>query len=164
MVASPSDVLKAMPAATIQKIEVITVSPSKYDGEGLTGIINIITSTLSQQGQKSEGGSGDFFNRRFNYVTSTYSALVYAPDSLAESYRLLNTGSVNAGAWDPAVGYQLRFGRLKEGSLNLSYRYAATNNREGNMVTVSGDYNYSDDYTQANRLQTKGGAPRGEEE
>ena len=260
MVASPSDVLKAMPAATIQKIEVITVPPSKYDGEGLTGIINIITlksttdgingslfarynsvfgergsasvnvsegrfsltglvglgrqpmiannmgsqlsnfspaatppastpptstppastsptSVLSQQGQKSEGGnfnngkvdmsyeldssslltaSGDFFNRRFNQVTSTYSALVYALDSLAESYRLLNTGPVNAGAWDASVGYQRRFGHSKEGSLNLSYRYASTLNSQGNTVTPSSGYNYfGSDYTQANHLQTK---------
>jgi outer membrane receptor for ferrienterochelin and colicin len=240
MVASPSDVLKAMPAATIQKIEVITVPPSKYDGEGLTGIINIITlksttdgvngslfarynsvfgerasvslnvsegrlsltgllglgrqptignslgsqltnyspaSVLSQQGQKSEGGNfnngkvdlsyevdssslltagADFFNRRFNQLTSTFSELVYAPDSLAQSYHLQNAGPFNAGALDASVGYQLKYGRSKEGSLNLSYRYASTTNSQGNAVTVSDGYNYSgNDYTQTNHLQTK---------
>jgi len=36
-------ILKSMPASTIEKIEVITIPPSKYDGDGLAGIINIIT-------------------------------------------------------------------------------------------------------------------------
>ena len=240
MVASPSDVLKAMPAATIQKIEVITVPPSKYDGEGLAGIINIITlksttdgvngslfarynsvfgerasaslnlsegrlsgtgllglgrqpmlnnslgsqltnyspaSLLSQQGERAEGGnfnngkvdlsyeldssslltaSGDFFNRRFDQTTSTFSELVYAPDSLAQSYRLLNSGPLNASAWDGGAGYQLKFGQSKEGSLNGTYRYASTTNTQGNTVMASDGYHYSgSDYTQTNRLQTK---------
>jgi len=238
MVASPSDVLKAMPAATIQKIEVITVPPSKFDGEGLAGIINIITlksatdgingslfarynsvfgergsasvnvnegrfsltsllglgrqparntamgseltnyspaSVLSQQGAKSDGGhfnngkadlsyeldssdlltaSGDFFNRRFSQVASTYSTLVYAPDSLAESYKLLNTGPITVGALDASAGYQRKL--LQSGSLNLSYRYASTTNSQANAVTVSDGYNYTgSDYTQANHLQTR---------
>jgi hypothetical protein len=40
---NPSDVFKSMPAANIEKIEVITTPPAKYDSEGLAGIINIIT-------------------------------------------------------------------------------------------------------------------------
>ena len=62
MVASPSDVLKAMPAATIQKIEVITVPPSKFDGEGLAGIINIITLKST-----TDGFNGSLF-ARYNSV------------------------------------------------------------------------------------------------
>ena len=58
MTNSPADVLKSMPAATILKIEVITVPPSKYDAEGLAGIINIITL------EKIENGfSGSIFGR-----------------------------------------------------------------------------------------------------
>jgi hypothetical protein len=58
MVNNPSDVLKAIPAATIKKIEVITVPPSKYDGEGLAGIINIITLEKHE-----EGINGSIFGR-----------------------------------------------------------------------------------------------------
>ena len=64
---SPKDVLKSMPASSIQKIEVITTPPSKYDSEGLAGIINIITTkkidngyngSLSVRGSGPVGGPG----------------------------------------------------------------------------------------------------------
>lgn len=55
----PKEYLKSMPASSVQKIEVITTPPSKYESEGLSGIINIITS------RKLENGYNGNLNARY---------------------------------------------------------------------------------------------------
>jgi hypothetical protein len=61
LASSPKDVLRTMPANTIQKIEVITTPPSKYDSEGLAGIINIITFKTTTNGYNGT------LSTRYNY-------------------------------------------------------------------------------------------------
>lgn len=65
MAKNPSDVLKAMPATNIEKIEVITTPPAKYDAEGLSGIINIITKKNADQGYNGS------INTRYNSIWGT---------------------------------------------------------------------------------------------
>lgn len=45
---NPKEVLKSMPASSIKKIEVITDPGAKYDAEGVTAILNIITQSTLQ--------------------------------------------------------------------------------------------------------------------
>ncbi|MDR1654286.1 MAG: TonB-dependent receptor [Prevotellaceae bacterium] len=45
---NPKDVLKSMPASSIKKIEVITDPGAKYDAEGVTAILNIVTQSALQ--------------------------------------------------------------------------------------------------------------------
>ncbi len=47
---NPKDVLRSMPANTIKNIEVITDPGARYDAEGVSGILNIITVDNSQMG------------------------------------------------------------------------------------------------------------------
>lgn len=79
---SPKDVLRSMPASSIQKIEVITTPPAKYDSEGLAGIINIITTkkidngyngnlNLRQSGPVGGPGLGTFFTVKQNKLGIT---------------------------------------------------------------------------------------------
>jgi outer membrane receptor protein involved in Fe transport len=54
---NPKDVFKSMPASSIKNIEVITNPPSKYEAEGVGGIINIIT---HKKGPSGYNGSVNF--------------------------------------------------------------------------------------------------------
>jgi ferric enterobactin receptor len=71
MESDPKNVLRSMPASTIQSIEVITNPPAKYDAEGFGGIINIVTikrtdngyngtANVSQRGPVSAGPGAGF--------------------------------------------------------------------------------------------------------
>lgn len=56
-----TNVLRSMPASTVVRIEVITIPPSKYDAEGMTGIINIITNKKVSDGYKGTVNINDNF-------------------------------------------------------------------------------------------------------
>jgi hypothetical protein len=47
---NPKDVLRSIPAHTVKDVEVITEPGARYDAEGVTGIINIVTKNQSALG------------------------------------------------------------------------------------------------------------------
>ncbi|MEP6711728.1 MAG: outer membrane beta-barrel family protein [Ferruginibacter sp.] len=53
---NPREALRAMPASSILRIEVITTPPAKYDAEGLAGIINIVMNKKLEDGYNASIG------------------------------------------------------------------------------------------------------------
>ena len=107
---SPKDVLRGMPASSIQKIEVITTPPAKYDSEGLSGIINIITNkkidngyngSLSLRHQAPVGGPST--SASLSFKQGKFGVNAYGGTGLygAPQTQILNTRT--AGGVNPSV-------------------------------------------------------------
>lgn len=119
------NVLKSMPASTIQSIEVITNPSSKYDAEGLAGIINIVTNKKVNNGYNGTinvsqvfpvGGprvGGSFSSKQGKLELSGYfGANVSNSPEAINSIERLTTGSNptnlaqnNSAEWDGKNGY-----------------------------------------------------------
>jgi len=72
---NPTQVLRSMPASMVKKVEVITDPGAKYDAEGVTGIINIITNKQPMGGYTANLGAG--VDTRGGYNGSIYAAARY---------------------------------------------------------------------------------------
>ncbi|MXV13994.1 outer membrane beta-barrel protein [Hufsiella ginkgonis] len=103
---NPKDILRSMPASSIQRIEVITTPPAKYDAEGLGGIINIVTNKRVDNGYNGSvnvsqrfpvggpGVGGSFTTKRGKLGISSYGgASIYNTPGAANWSNRANTGS-----------------------------------------------------------------------
>jgi outer membrane receptor protein involved in Fe transport len=148
---NPSDILKAMPAANIEKIEVITTPPAKYDAEGLSGIINIITKRRADEGYNiglngayntifgpSGSASGTYKQGKFGLAVfgvygfqpnrSTNSSTT---ESIPETGSTISQNSINS-----------RHAPVEDGSIDLSYEFDSLN-----LLTASADVYQNTTYT-----------------
>ncbi|RKR80116.1 outer membrane receptor protein involved in Fe transport [Mucilaginibacter gracilis] len=140
-------ILKSMPASTIERIEVITIPPSKYDGEGLAGIINIITvkkvsngytGTLNANESFPVGGpgaGGSFTAKSGKFVISAFAgaSIVNNPQTSFTNSRetfdaaptsLLQTGERRANNktayFGTEMSYEIDSLHLISGQINLN--------------------------------------------
>ncbi|HEY1010243.1 MAG TPA: outer membrane beta-barrel protein [Daejeonella sp.] len=101
------DILRSMPAASIKNVEVIFSPSSKYDAEGIAGIINIITDKKADNGYNGSlnvserfplggpaaGGSFTFKQGKFGLSAVGGASQYLSP--LADTYNNRNTTGIN---------------------------------------------------------------------
>lgn len=144
---NPKDILKSMPASSIEKIEVITTPPAKYDGEGLAGIINIITHKKVDNGSNGSlnvnqrfpvggpgmGGSLTLKTGKFGIATNAGGSLNNSP-LLNNSNTRLTQGNNPTSLWQ--TGTRDFSGKNGYGGVELSYEMDSLN-------LISGQLNYN---------------------
>jgi len=125
MTNNPKDVLRSMPANTVQKIEIITTPPAKYDSEGLAGIINIITTKKTTDGQNGAlmarysvpwGPSGNF--------TGTYKKDKFGVTGYIGGSKQVNT-TTGSSNYRETFSPQSIFMQEGDRSNNGSYKYGS---------------------------------------
>ncbi len=154
---NPSDVLRAMPATNIERIEVITTPPAKYDAEGLAGIINIITKKNMDQGynigvnaryntiwgpgmnlngtmkQGKFGMSAFFgFNTHPHQTTGFGNTQTFFADNSVLSQNGLNTNNGNNKYGNAELSYEIDSLNLLTGSLEF---YNGRRNQSSDQLT-----------------------------
>ena len=145
MTNNPKDVLRSMPANTVQKIEVITTPPAKYDSEGLAGIINIITTKKITDGYNGSvmarysipwGPAGNFTG---TYKKDKFGATGYFGNS--QQIRT-TTGAVD---YRETYSTQTTFLQAGDRSNSGSYRYgsAELSFEQDSLHLLTAGFNYN---------------------
>jgi len=152
----PKNIMRSIPASTIQRIEVITIPPAKYDAEGLGGIINIITNkkvdagyngTLNANGNYP---SGPGIGTSFTVKSGKFGVSGYAGGNLSNNpVTIYSTERTTTGPTTDLVqnGNSKGNGRNGYFSAELSYEIDSLN-------LVSGQFNINGNKNNSNSYQT----------
>lgn len=149
------DALKAMNAADIEKVEVITTPPAKYDSEGLAGIINIITKKRVDNGYNASltarestpaggpGGSASFTFKQGKFGVSGFGGFFNNQPTTTSSSNLRNTldGSGNVQSVFQQTGQNKIDGRYHYLSTELSFEIDTLNLITGSVGLNVNKYN-----------------------
>lgn len=155
---NPKDVLRSMPASTIDRIEVITTPPAKYDAEGLAGIINIITHKAIDNGYNGSanlngrfpvggpgaGGNLTFKQGKFGMFLQGGGSIYNTPVAGSSSSRITTGTNATSLFQNGTQGSDSRSGYL---GTELSYELDTLN-------LISGSFNINGNRSERNGLQT----------
>ncbi|GHT79875.1 TonB-dependent receptor [Bacteroidia bacterium] len=157
---NPKDVLKSIPASTVKNIEVITDPGARYDAEGVTGIINIVTeSNTSMAGYTGSvnGGmqmmgdgiimprGGAYFSVKYGKVGVTTNLYTGTWQSPRNSYTMVRETFGSNPDLLYSNGKNVNRGNYLGGSVEASYeidtlRLLTFNVRRwGNLVNTRGE-------------------------
>lgn len=154
---NPQDVFKSMPANSIKKIEVITTPPAKYDGEGLAGIINIITNQKMDEGyngsigasynslqDKRLNGTATISKKKLGFIGLVGSSWQNAPTTTIYNFR--DTYNPIQSRIEQA-GKNNTKGNLTYGNIDLSYEMDSLN-----LITASFGINSNNNNQNGNQV------------
>jgi len=116
---NPGEILKSMPANMVKRIEVITDPGAKYDAEGVTGIINIITNKQPMGGYTATLNAGA--NLR-GYNLGGYLTVKYGKFGLTGDYSYYNRNNpATSSSFSRESFYDDVNKYLKTGGSNSNY-------------------------------------------
>ncbi len=135
---NPKEIFKSMPASSIKRIEVITDPGAKYDAEGVSAILNVVTQSTLQgyqgsvrlgAGTRGEMNAGGYISTKIgkfgisgSYNYRRYKGLPYLSESSSENY-----GEATPYKYSYAKSEGRHINISNYGSVEISYEFDTLN-------------------------------------